>query len=418
MKSQSRTACFTICSNNYLPSARVFAASFQQFHPEIDLYLGLADVPAATLDYPPGCTVVPAGELGISDFDAFAFRYDIMELNTAIKPSMFLSLLEGGYDRVLYFDPDIEFFAPLTSVLGALDKGASFVLTPHICSPAESWAPRTDIHIMQTGIFNLGFVACGRQAETETVLRWWARRLRYQCINDQSHGIFVDQKFMDLVPAFTENTCILRDTSCNVAYWNLAQRELREENGDWTVDGHPLTFFHFSGFSPKDMTRISKHTNFREEDVSDAHRHLFQHYADRLTASDFGEQPNLPYGYGRFASGTPIPDAVRRMFRERLPGWSGNPFANLEEYLHLPDPTACHLAGRFMVTNLMRYLYDQRGDLRSRFDLERPEGVEHFVRWYVEHGDEFGLDRQLVEPVAIRAGLYDTRDRINERSAA
>lgn len=398
-----KTACFTICSNNYLSLAAIWIASLRQVHPEADVFLCLADEVDPSIAYPPGCEVVPARALDIPDFSAVAFRYDIMEFNTAVKPFMFLALLERGYETVLYFDPDIEIFAPLTSVLEPLASGASLVLTPHLCSPAEDDAPRTDIDIMRTGVFNLGFLGCSNQPETERILRWWARRLRHHCINDQDGGVFVDQKFMDLVPGFADHHRILRDTTLNVAYWNLGQRRLEDApGGGWLVDGRPLTFFHFSGFDPNNLDGVTKHTPKFADRTSDALRRLLQHYTAKILVARDPKAASTPYAYGRFASGTPIPDLVRRMFREWHPAWSGDPFETYEEYLHLPyvDPRGEQPAAP--VTNLMKYLHDRSPSLRSSFDLRDPGQAASLVSWYVAHGGDAGLDPRLIEPVAAR----------------
>src|SRR4051794_10486058 len=256
-----RLAIFTICSNNYLPFAQVLFESVQRFHPEADLFLCLADRLLET----PGLidcdwTVVEAHRLSIPDFPNFAFRYDIMEFNTALKPFMFLHLVEErGYSRILYFDPDIELFAPLTSVFATLRDGASFLFTPHLCSPCQDPIEPNDITIMRAGSFNLGFLGVSHTTETIPILHWWSRRLRFQCVNDQAAGLFVDQRFMDLVPGFADHVAISHDTTLNVAYWNLAQRQLAQTTNGWTVDGAPLKFFHFSGFNPRQPDRLSKH---------------------------------------------------------------------------------------------------------------------------------------------------------------
>jgi hypothetical protein len=81
-----------------------------------------------------------------------------MEFNTALKPFMIRHLIESGFSIVLYFDPDIEVFAPLDVVIDPLRAGCSFILTPHICQPAEGDAFPDDIGIMRAGIYNLGFL--------------------------------------------------------------------------------------------------------------------------------------------------------------------------------------------------------------------------------------------------------------------
>jgi hypothetical protein len=386
---QDRTAIFTICSNNYLPQAEVFFDSARHHHPEADLFLGLADRPAG--DYPPGIHVLPAHDLGIPDFAAMAFRYDIMEFNTAIKPFVMLRLFEQGYTRVLYFDPDIMIFRPLDSVIQALADGASFVLTPHLCSPPGIDALRSEVDIMRTGVYNLGFLACSQQLETEPVLRWWARKLRFECFNDQTGGIFVDQKFMDLVPGFTDHTRVLRDRTMNVAYWNLAQRRIDVVDDTWTVDGRPLGFFHFSGFDATEPHRLSKHASF--ETIPAALQSLLHHYAERVLAK--GHRRSTPYAYDVFRSGTPIPNLVRQMFREKHPTWSGDPFASYEGFLRLPSATAAHGRSGHVVTTLMEFVHERSPDLRSAFDLRNRAHVTAYSRWFSEHAPKLGVSEQL-----------------------
>ena len=111
--------------------------------------------------------VVEAETLGIPDFRCFSFRYDIMGVNTATKPFMFRYLFdELGYEVALYFDPDIQIFAPLDVVLQKLKDGASFVLTPHLCAPSERTDGPNDFTIMRAGTYNLGFLGAARGAES------------------------------------------------------------------------------------------------------------------------------------------------------------------------------------------------------------------------------------------------------------
>src|SRR5271165_353658 len=243
-----RLAIFTICSNNYLPTAKVLLASVALHCPEAKLYLCLADKRLPdTEQYPANVGVVPVEELAIPDFCCFAFRYSITEFNTALKPFMIRHLLGRGFDAVLYFDPDIEVFAPLDMLLAPLRAGYSFVLTPHICQPAEGDTFPDDLGIMRAGVYNLGFFGVAVGTDTERLLRWWSRRLRYDCVSEQERGVFVDQKFIDLLPGFTDSVRIVRDTACNVAYWNLQQRNLTQAGDHWLIDGEQLRFFHFSG---------------------------------------------------------------------------------------------------------------------------------------------------------------------------
>ena len=354
---RGKLAIFTICSNNYLPMAKVLLASAIRYCPEATLYLCLADELSDAGLYPPNVNIVAAEELAIPDFRSFAFRYTIMEFNTALKPFMIRHLLRQGFDAVLYFDPDIEVFAPLDVVLDPLRASYSFVLTPHICQPAEGDAFPDDMGIMRAGIYNLGFLGVGVGPDTERLLRWWSSRLRYHCVSEQERGVFVDQKFIDLLPAFTNSVCIVRDTGCNVAYWNLQQRSLTQAGDQWLVDGRQLRFFHFSGIGIDDPTYLSKWTQaFRGAEISPPLRTLMRHYADQVLAGGYGAKPQPPYSYGYFSSGRPIPDKVRRMFRDRHLSWLGDPF---ETYRGVSAPAYCRAMGRIIL------LHDHQSDGRS-----------------------------------------------------
>ncbi|MEA2690242.1 MAG: hypothetical protein QOD51_2849, partial [Candidatus Eremiobacteraeota bacterium] len=77
------TVC-TIASNNYMAKAKVMLESYLAHHPGARAFLCVVDEPC---DAPPGpWTVVPVQELGIPNFENMAFRYNILELNTAVKP--------------------------------------------------------------------------------------------------------------------------------------------------------------------------------------------------------------------------------------------------------------------------------------------------------------------------------------------
>lgn len=401
---RGRLAIFTICSNNYLPMAKVLFASAERHCPDATLYLCLGDEQLQhAARYPANVNVVAASELAIPDFRDVAFRYSIMEFNTALKPFMIRYLLAQGFDKVLYFDPDIEIFAPLDSVLEPLQAGYSFVLTPHLCQPAEGDAYPDDFGMMRAGIYNLGFIGVGAGPDTERLLRWWSRRLRYHCVSEQDKGVFVDQKFIDLLPGFTNSLHIVRDSGCNVAYWNLQQRVLTQSGDQWIVDGKMLRFFHFSAMNIADLSYLSKWTvAFRGDEIPPPLRALMRHYANQVLEAGYGTEPAPRYRYGRFASGTPIPDAVRRMFRERHLSWPGDPFETYEEYLHLPIPGQWAGSSSHMITNLMDDLRRRDPSLMARFDPTTREGVEGYTEWFVANGQTLVEEPKLIEPVANR----------------
>lgn len=395
----TKRAIFSICSNNYFPYARVLFTSLKQYHPKAALFLFLADIPQSEVSLNVAdVEVIPAAYLNIDNFLDFAFRYDIMEFNTAIKPfAMDWLIAERGFTEVVYLDPDIELFAPMKPVFAALSSGADFAITPHITAPAEFQEFPDDIGIMKAGIYNLGFIALNNSREAKNFIQWWRRRLRYQCVDRQDEGIFVDQKFVDLLPAFASNVAILRDRTLNVAYWNLDQRKLTQTDDGYFVDGEPLIFFHFSGIIPGQPQRLSKHTERFQNNLDPALQNIVHHYLDGL-AQFKDDSVHTSYGYGKFNNQIAIADIMRRCYRDTITTEHSDPFATY--YLELNQPSGLvSTLSPWRITKLMRYVWEQRSDLQIDFDLNRLQDRLNYTLWFVKNAASYKIDDYFLTPV-------------------
>ena len=288
---------FTICAKNFLAYARTLHASVRQHHPDARFYVALCDridgmIDPATEPF----EIIELERLAIPGLDGMIQRYNITELNTAIKPSVFEYLFERGERRVVYLDPDILVVSPLTDVVSRLGVDADAVLTPHVLDPAEH-AEIDDIKMLQLGTFNLGFVALNGTGRVREIVRWWARRLEHQCVIDVPNGLFVDQKWADLLPSYIASTLVLHHPGYNVAYWNLPQRRVTREVSGWTVNGAPLVFVHFSGNDLYDERVFSRHSpNFTMEAAGGA-ADLLREYRERVFANGHADYAKLPYAF-------------------------------------------------------------------------------------------------------------------------
>ena len=190
------------------------------------------------------------------------FIYTVAELNTAVKPYCFKFLFAAmGQNRAVYLDPDIVLLQRLEHIECALAEGANLVLTPHISAPIEDDFRPSEMDLIRAGIYNLGFVAMRNVAEIRKFLDWWGKRVQRDCIFDLSNGYHVDQKFVDLAPGFVEKTKILRHPGYNLAYWNIAQRQVTKSNNQPLVDGMPVHFIHFSSVDFSNPKKFSYHQN-------------------------------------------------------------------------------------------------------------------------------------------------------------
>lgn len=296
------TIAFTICSINYLAQAQTLRESLAATNPEITFFVGLVDrldkvrfEPEFQPDFP----LLEIHQIGIEGFTEMCDRYNITELNTAVKPFYF-SYFWKKYpeaDKVIYFDPDIIVFRPLTDLLARLDQSDA-VLTPHILTPIEDRKTPNELHHLNTGVYNLGFVAFRKSEASATFVGWWEDKLRYECLIALCDGLFVDQNWMNFLPVFIPNVYIERDPGYNAAYWNLHERTFRSEDDRYFVnDRYPLTFFHYSGYDPKKPEILSKYQDrFDIAERADLHL-LFEHYGARLMANGQEYYRHFPCAY-------------------------------------------------------------------------------------------------------------------------
>lgn len=305
----SKNAAITIISKNYFSFAKTLAESYKKYHPQNDFIIVLVDqaegyVPQ-TLDC--GAEIVEISKIGLPDLANFIYRYSIMELNTAVKPFALDHFFSSrSYDTLLYIDPDIWIFHPLTEVYSALEN-ASVVLTPHMREPYyDSYHP-TDTSILQSGTYNLGFLGLKRGSESRLLLDWWMAKLYRDCVVDIPKGLFVDQKWMDLVPGFIQKHKIIYHPGYNVAYWNLHERRISYDAGTWVVEGKPLVFFHFSGYLPIAPNTLSKHQNRHKLNALPDLKSLTDAYAAILFDNGYEDSSDWPYAFQTLDNGVSLP---------------------------------------------------------------------------------------------------------------
>jgi glycosyltransferase involved in cell wall biosynthesis len=426
-------AC-TIIARNYLPHARALGESLRAHHPDAAFTVLVIDDPGEGALASEPFTVLSPYELGLdrAEVHRMAFIYDVKELATALKPWLLARLLEGS-DHALYFDPDIEVFAPLDDI-AALARSHSIVLTPHTTQPLprDQLLPSEEM-LLRAGIYNLGFIAVGKDATP--FLAWWQERLARNCIVDVEQGIFVDQRWIDFVPSLFDHT-IMGDTACNVAYWNLTYRRVEWTGTRYEVNGAPLRFFHYSGFNPATM-ELSTHMGDVPRIVLEDHpdvRRLCEGYAERLYAQGYGHGDEDRYRFDTLPNGLEVDGTVRRDVREAFlaeekEGSEGGP---------CPDPFDPQTVDAFLdwlgepvgpagIPRHLAAVYRRRGDVRHAYPEVASGDGRRFVQWaYSTRRDRpgiakaalaRGLDRSTYEPVrdsrlaAFEAWLRELADR-------
>ncbi len=406
-----KTVFFTICAKNYIHYARTLFDSLREHYPDCTCYLVLADrSDGCQLDLGDNVKLVEAEELPIDNVADMAFRYDITEFNTAIKPAAFMHIFNTGlYESVIYLDPDIFVVSPLDEVHTLLEDGAKAVLTPHICQPVDDGEKPDDLSMLRAGVYNLGFLALNRCEEVNRILNWWHSKLSKDCRIDLDQGLFVDQKWVDMFPALLQDTVVLRHPGYNAAYWNLMHRHIKHVASTWLSNDKPLRFFHFSGIDMGNDQVFSKHqTRFNMSNIGDL-KILAQQYRRQVVENGQARMSGLPYAYGKTADGENIPTILRRIFRECVEmslNAGEEPYGALVSWCNIPEESVVQTSG-VPVNRLMYRIWQEREDLQLAFDLTTENGRMGLLNWYRHSAErEFGLGGEFLQ--VLDAACCDT----------
>lgn len=188
--------------------------------------------------------VVLAKNMDVPDFDKLAFKHSALELSCLLKYyTMIYAMKKYPHEKYfVYLDSDMKVYGPFSEVLNAFEKH-SIVLTPHRVEP-DPWE-----HFLKDGTFNGGFFAVKRSEDGEKFLDWMTSRLRVKNYIDAEQGLFVDQKWLNLAPAYFD-VHSLRHHGYNIAGWNLHESERKQISnigGVYRVKDKYLRLIHFSG---------------------------------------------------------------------------------------------------------------------------------------------------------------------------
>jgi hypothetical protein len=234
----------TLFDSNYLAKAvamyrslerhaapfRLTAFTFDEHAPELLAQLAL-----------PHLDVVLLRDLEAHDTGLAAVKDDrsAVEYCWTATPALPLYLFDTRPElqEVTYLDADLLFYSdpePLFAEMG----DASVLITPHRYAPEYA-------HHITSGIYNVQFVTFRRTDDGLRVLRWWRERCLEWCYYRLEDGKLGDQKYLDDWPERFSGVHVLEHLGGGLAPWNALQYRLESEEGEVTVDGVPLVFFHF-----------------------------------------------------------------------------------------------------------------------------------------------------------------------------
>lgn len=322
---------FTIVAKNYIGLAQILGKSIKKHTENVDFFIFVADEfeqEGISLELN---ILIAKDTLNIDgqQWTDMSFKYDLTEFCTSIKPSCFEYIFSQGYEKAIYFDPDIYVFSSIEEIYKVLDN-YDVALTPQIAGIHIDYTGEHPEWAMNVnGTFNLGFCGIRKSPKGERVVQWWKKRLSDNAFADRSTGNFTDQKWMDWMPGLlgNESLYVFHQLGMNMAPWNYFERELISEKGRLFVkyrtedcsdqERHPLVFIHFAGYdyeklkqgiiSRKRIENLSEYEDLRY--ATDIYRQEIMENKDI-----FDRYIQETYTYATYDNGKKIDSFHRRLY--------------------------------------------------------------------------------------------------------
>lgn len=184
------------------------------------------------------------------DIKKFVDKYksDQNKLRWSLKPAFIkYFLLIKKYDIVIYIDNDIYFVNNADFLIENISAGV--LLTKHHRPLYPSGNPLLNNQFLcnfTDGFFNAGFIRANKFGLE--AMEWWSDMNYWQCSKIKSHGLFDDQKYLDIMALeFNKNIDICDHPGCNLASWNSLTIKRELINNCWIINNNYKPIFcHFS----------------------------------------------------------------------------------------------------------------------------------------------------------------------------
>jgi hypothetical protein len=153
-----------------------------------------------------------------------------------------------NFDTAIFVDGDTYTYYNYNDLQQTTEKH-SIVVIPHITKPLpnDNMFPQNRV-ISLSGNYNTGVWAASQKGLN--FIRWWKEQTSLFPITRPDAGLVNEQGWLRFAGDFDDDTKIFRHPGYNVAYWNIKQRYLVQQENMLLIDNKPLCVMHFSGLKP------------------------------------------------------------------------------------------------------------------------------------------------------------------------
>lgn len=306
----------TLFDSGYLIKGMAMLNSLKQFCPEAHVFVLCMDrstqdiLEKMSLGF---ITCMPLAD--IEDAALLEAKKDrgVAEYCWTLSPCLpwYVMLHNPDIDFITYLDADLLFYSPVEPLFDEIGD-ASIAIIEHRFSPRLQ-----DREI--NGRFCVEWVSFRRDEQGMACLERWREQCIEWCYYRLEEGRMGDQKYLDEWPDRYASCHILMHPGAGIAPWNYTRYHYDEDQeGNITVDGSPLIFYHFHQFQLLDNGSYDRLSTFYTSECQEPEL-IYAAYETKLAAilSDIRQvSPGFSGGM------RPVSTVIRRRWAQRyLPGW-------------------------------------------------------------------------------------------------
>lgn len=225
-------------------------------------------------------------------------RYNPFEISCTLKPYFALYILSQypSVYRLIYLDSDTHVFGEIVQ-----QSQAAITVTPHRTKNINYLSGLDNFSVtelLRYGVYNGGYFELLRSDEVIRFLIWWAMLLEKYAFALPDKHIFTDQLWLSVIHSFFDDIHITKNPGYNAGFWNLIEKNITEEKGNFLVNNEPLVFYHYSRYKlefPDNMVDFDNPMfDFKNVPVI---KRLYDIYRNSVISFGYEQCRNIPYPY-------------------------------------------------------------------------------------------------------------------------
>lgn len=236
----------TIVTSSHLSLAKALYHSLQKFNPDIRLNVLITDdnkmLSTGNLNY--FSIQELTNQLHFKEIEKKYAHTNADHFRWALKPVFMSYLLQNGFSKVIFSDPDLYFVSDYRFLFDELET-SNVIVTPHWANLNPLENPDSLFSVLRGGLYNAGFI--GTNIKGLPAIQWWSELCHYRMEKRQELGLYDDQKYLDLLPVQFQEVKIIKHPGCNLAAWNIETCKRERINGNVMINKtYEPVFIHFT----------------------------------------------------------------------------------------------------------------------------------------------------------------------------